>query len=511
MKTAWRDAAGEQAVTAPLSLIVSAFAPVEDVRLTLTPMLQPAADTVLLLVDLSGGRQRLGGSVLAQVLGQMGDEAPDLDDPQRLSGFFAVMQGLLRQKLVLAYHDRSDGGLLATLAEMAFAGHRGITLRCPEVDLSATLAWLFNEELGAVLQVSREAAAGVIGAFAEVDVAAQVIGTPNERDVLELVDAEGQQVFAETRVTLQRVWSEVSFEMQRLRDHPDCAREEFDALLDASDPGLHCRASFNIDDDICAPFIGRTRPRIAILREQGVNGQIEMAAAFDRADFETVDVHMSDILSGQVSLAGFQGFAACGGFSYGDVLGAGGGWAKSILFHPQARDEFARFFERNDTFALGVCNGCQMMSWLAPLIPGAEHWPRFVRNRSSQFEARVVQVEVLPSPSLFFQGMAGSVLPVVVSHGEGRARFANAEAESAALVTLRFVDHREQIATRYPANPNGSPAGVTGLTTADGRFSILMPHPERIFRAVQNSWHPSHWNEYGPWLRMFRNARKWVG
>ena len=534
MRTAWQEGGAAKEVVAPLSLVVTAFAPSEDARLALTPQLRTdRGATELILVDLGGGRNRLGGSQLAQVCGQLGDVAPDLDDPAALRGFFAAIQSLNRDRLLLAYHDRSDGGLFAAVCEMAFAGHCGVTLtldllgydplahdvdgneRRPELmrgrDLERVLAALFAEELGAVIQVRADDRAQVMRRLADAGLHALVIGAPNARDEIRLV-RNARPVLAEPRAALQRAWSEVSFRMQGLRDNPDCAQEEFDRLLDAEDPGLAAAPAFDPQQDVAAPFVGRgARPRLAVLREQGVNGQAEMAAAFDRAGFEAVDVHMTDLIGARVRLAGFKGVVACGGFSYGDVLGAGEGWAKSILFNGRARDEFGAFFARSDTFALGVCNGCQMMAALRELIPGAGGWPRFLRNRSEQFEARFVMVEVTESPSIFFAGMAGSRMPIATAHGEGRAAFATEAARAQALVCLRFVDHRGRPTETYPLNPNGSPGGITGLTTADGRFTVLMPHPERVFRSVQCSWHPEGWGEASPWLRLFRNARASVG
>ncbi|MCW5576640.1 MAG: phosphoribosylformylglycinamidine synthase, partial [Burkholderiales bacterium] len=511
MKTTWSDGQGAcKEVVAPLSLIVSAFAPVTDVRRTLTPQLRrDCGETELLLVDLGRGRNRLGASALAQVYGAIGDQVPDVD-ANDLKAFFAAIQKLNGEGLLLAYHDRSDGGLLATVCEMLFAGRCGASL---ELRGDAAAA-LFSEELGAVLQIRRDRRKAVMEILAAsgLESCASVIGTVDDGDRF-LVCADGRTVLDEARIDLHRAWSETTYRMQHLRDNPESAQQEYDRLLDAADPGLSPKLTFDPAEDVAVPFIGRgARPRMAILREQGVNGQVEMAAAFDRAGFAAVDVHMSDIIAGRVSLKGFRGFAACGGFSYGDVLGAGEGWAKSILFNARARDEFEAFFERDDSFALGVCNGCQMMSNLHELIPGAERWPHFVRNRSEQFEARFVTLEVQDSPSLFFGGMAGSRIPVAVAHGEGYAEFADAAALAAAqpLAALRYVDNRGAATETYPFNPNGSPEGITGMTTPDGRFTILMPHPERVFRTVQNSWHPAEWPEDGPWLRMFRNARKWV-
>jgi phosphoribosylformylglycinamidine synthase len=534
MRTTWRAGGETREVVAPLSLIVSAFAPCEDARRTLTPQLRTdRGPTELVLVDLGRGQNRLGGSILAQVYGQIGDRAPDLDDPAALKRFFETIQALARDGLVLAYHDRSDGGLFATACEMAFAGRRGVTLnldllcydplahdvdgneRRPELmrgrDLERALGALFAEELGALLQVRAEDRNRVIERLAGAGLHAQAVGAPNDRDEIRLV-RNARAVLAERRAELQRAWSELSYRMQALRDNPDCAREDYDRIPDERDPGLPARLTFDPSEDVAAPFVARgERPRVAVLREQGVNGHAELAAAFARAGFESIDVHMSDVLAGRAPLAGFKGVAAPGGFSYGDVLGAGEGWAKSILFNARARDEFAEFFARGDSFALGVCNGCQMMAALAPLVPGAADWPRFVRNRSEQFEARYVAVEVAASPSIFFAGMAGSRIPVAVAHGEGRAVFESNAARDRALVAARFVDHLGAPTERYPLNPNGSPDGITAVTTADGRFTILMPHPERVFRTVQCSWHPDGWGEDGPWLRMFRNARAWVG
>ncbi|MEI6318170.1 MAG: phosphoribosylformylglycinamidine synthase [Pseudomonadota bacterium] len=523
MKTVWREpAAGDapRSVTSPVSLVVSAFAPVHDVRTASTPQLcTDVGATRLLLVDLGRGRARLGGSALAQVHSLFGDEVPDLDHAQDLAGFFAAVQALRGEGLLLAYHDRSDGGLLATVVEMMFAGGVGVDLEPGPMLAAATrasvLAWLFNEELGAVLQVREADVARTLAMFDAHGLGGCVhaVGRPNALDRLRL--AAGGEVFLdEPRAALRRSWSETSWLLARMRDNPACADEAHEIACDAAAPGLHAQIGFDPQDALSGPWLhAGSRPRVAILREQGVNGQNEMAAAFDRAGFTAVDVHMSDILEGRVALDAFKGVAACGGFSYGDVLGAGEGWAKSIRFNARAFDAFSAFFARGDSFGLGVCNGCQMMSGLSDLIPGAAHWPRFVRNRSEQFEARLVMVEVMPTRSLFFDGMAGSRLPVVVSHGEGFPRFASAAAMQAAapLVTLRYVDPSGAATERYPHNPNGAPGGITGLTSEDGRFSILMPHPERVFRTVQLSWYPSAWGEESPWLRMFRNARRWVG
>jgi len=516
MKTTWEAAGRRKEVVAPLSLIVSAFAPCADARRVLTPQLRlDAGASVLILVDLGRGRNRLGGSILAQVYGQMGDTVPDLDDAAALKRFFDEVQALNRDGLLLAYHDRSDGGLFATLCEMAYAAHCGLTVDfdaiCLDGNQEGELAALFAEELGAVLQVRAHDRDAVLARLHARNLPAQTIGSPNRSDEIRLVRG-ATTVLAEKRVDLQRAWAETTWRMQALRDNPECAREEYERILDAGDPGLHAHLGFDPNEDVAAPYVAKgARPRIAILREQGVNGQVEMAAAFDRAGFDATDVHMSDVISGRVALSAYRGLVACGGFSYGDVLGAGEGWAKSILLNARARDEFEAYFGRSDVFALGVCNGCQMMSNLHEIIPGTAHWPKFLKNRSEQFEARFVMVEVCASPSLFFAGMAGSRMAVVTAHGEGRAAFSGGEAQAKALVALRFVDNRGATTESYPANPNGSPAGITGLTTADGRFTILMPHPERVFRSVQQSWHPHGWAEDSPWMRMFRNARAWVG
>lgn len=512
MKTVWQDAQGEKTMTAPLSLVITAFAPVVDVAKTLTPQLQDVANSVLILIDLGLGKNRLGGSVLAQVYQQMGDVSPDLDDAALLKGFFNVIQTLNKQNKLLAYHDRSDGGLLTTVAEMLFASRLGVELRIDNLG-EDVLAALFNEELGAVLQIWAGDVDEVIGLFEKTGLAGgvHVVGNLAKSQHLSIHRTD-KLIYSASRAELQSTWSEVSYRMQALRDNPDCAKQQFERIAEDKDPGLCVELTFDVNDNITAPYINTTKPKIAILREQGVNGHVEMAAAFDRAGFTSVDVHMSDIIRGRVSLTGFAGLVACGGFSYGDVLGAGGGWAKSILFNPRAREEFAAFFARSDSFGLGVCNGCQMMSGLQEIIPGSENWPRFMRNTSEQFEARVVMVEVQQSPSIVLAGMAGSRLPVVVAHGEGRAVFAGdpALAIKAQKIALSYVDNYGSITETFPANPNGSPLGITGLTTSDGRFTIMMPHPERCFRTVQNSWHPKEWQEVGGWMRLFRNARAWV-
>ncbi|WP_454256023.1 phosphoribosylformylglycinamidine synthase [Pseudomonas sp. Marseille-Q8238] len=519
MKTKWQDEGTEKSVTSPLSLVVTGFAPVADIRQTLTPQLRlDKGETDLILVDLGRGQNRMGASILAQVYGKLGQSAPDVDDAEDLKAFFAVIQGLNADGHLLAYHDRSDGGLLTSVLEMAFAGHCGLNLFLDALadEREELAAVLFNEELGAVIQVRQDATPDVLAQFSAAGLGdcVAVIGQPvNGSDVA--ISFNGEPVFGGQRRLLQRQWAETSYQIQRLRDNATCAEQEFDSILDEDNPGLSIKLSFDVNQDIAAPYIKKgVRPQVAVLREQGVNGQVEMAAAFDRAGFAAVDVHMSDILAGRVSLEEFKGLVACGGFSYGDVLGAGEGWAKSALFNSRARDAFQAFFERKDSFALGVCNGCQMMSNLHELIPGTEFWPHFVRNRSEQFEARVAMVQIQESASIFLRGMAGSRMPIAIAHGEGHAEFeseeALLEADLSGTVAMRFVDNHGKVSETYPANPNGSPRGITGLCSRDGRVTIMMPHPERVFRAVQNSWRPDEWQEDGGWLRMFRNARVWV-
>lgn len=519
MKTRWQDEGVDKSVTSPLSLVITGFAPVQDVRQSLTPQLRlDKGETDLILIDLGRGQNRMGGSILAQTFAQLGQAVPDVDDAEDLKAFFAVIQGLNADGHLLAYHDRSDGGLLTTVLEMAFAGHCGLNLFLDGLadQASELAAVLFNEELGAVIQVRQDATPEILAQFSAAGLGdcVAVIGQPiNGSDVA--ISFNGAAVFGGQRRLLQRQWAETSYQIQRLRDNADCADQEFDLILDEDNPGLSAKLSFDVNQDIAAPYIKKgVRPQIAILREQGVNGQVEMAAAFDRAGFSAIDVHMSDILAGRISLEDFKGLVACGGFSYGDVLGAGEGWAKSILFNARARDGFQAFFERKDSFALGVCNGCQMMSNLHELIPGTEFWPHFVRNRSEQFEARVAMVQVQESASIFLQGMAGSRMPIAIAHGEGHAEFeseeALLEADLSGTVAMRFIDNHGKVTESYPSNPNGSPRGITGLCSRDGRVTIMMPHPERVFRAVQNSWRPDEWQEDAGWMRMFRNARIWV-
>ncbi|MDD2875020.1 MAG: phosphoribosylformylglycinamidine synthase, partial [Azoarcus sp.] len=538
MRTAWSDNGEDKQVVSPLSLIATAFAPVTDIRRTLTPQLQlpEGVDTELMLIDLGNGKNRLGGSVLAQVFNSVGEHAPDVD-PEQLAAFFAAIQRLRREGLILAYHDRSDGGLFAAVCEMAFASKCGLSLVLDTVcydpymnDVDGLekkpdmlkgrfddklIAGLFAEELGAVIQIRRDERSKITEILREARLTYHFIGEPNDKDEIRFWRS-AKRVLGASRSELMQAWSETSYQIARLRDDAACVQQEFDGLADATDPGLSVALSFDVTEDVAAPFIATgARPRVAVLREQGVNSQFEMAAAFERAGFEAVDVHMSDLQSGRKHLLDFHGLAACGGFSYGDVLGAGQGWAKSILFNSRLRAEFEAFFGRSDSFALGVCNGCQMMAHLAPIIPGAEAWPTFHRNRSEQFEARFVMTEVVDSPSILLAGMAGSRMPIVVSHGEGRAVFAAEADREKALLALRYVDNHGQPTETYPQNPNGSALGATGFTTADGRFTIMMPHPERTARTLQMSWAPQ-WMidespDASPWLRMFRNARKWLG
>ena len=543
MATTWQDNNQAKQVVAPVSLIISAFAPVRDVRNTLTPQLQLQTETELILIDLGRNQNRMAGSIVTQVFEQTDTHAPNVDQASDLKAFTNAIITLRERNAILAYHDRSDGGLLACIAEMAFASHCGISLNVDllcidpqtEPDYGDAKNWasqvsgrrheqtmraLFSEELGAVIQIERSQRDAVFAVLRECGISAfsHVIGKPNQSDALEIW-RDAKCVYTESRVHLQKLWQNTSYQIARLRDNPNCVDSEYQSVEDKNDPGMSPILRFDPNENPSAPFINKgTRPKMAILREQGVNSHLEMAYAMDLAGFASHDVHMSDLLSGQAKLEDYQGLVACGGFSYGDVLGAGEGWAKTILFNPQLSEQFASFFQRNDSFALGVCNGCQMMSNLASLIPGAKAWPKFTRNQSEQYEARLVMVEILQSPSLFFQGMSGSHLPIAVAHGEGFANFkhqGNArEIEHNQLAAMRFIDHQGNATERYPLNPNGSPQGLTSVTTADGRFTVMMPHPERVFRNVQMSWYPQEWNQTqdgaSPWLRMFRNARVWV-
>jgi len=524
MKTKWEDNGEQKAVTSPMSLIITAFGVVEDIRKTVTPELRiDQGDTRIVAIDLSKGKKRLGGSCLAQVYKHLGNETPDVDSPETLKGFFNAMQTLVRDEKLIAYHDISDGGLFTTVVEMAFAGHTGV-----DIDLSKLTSAsgndvdiLFNEELGAVIQIRESDVDAIHAIFVEhgIEDCCTDIGRINNEDTIRF-SRDGEVVLENSRTYYRTTWAQTTYNMQSMRDNPECAQQEHDVKFDTEDPGLNTELTFDINEDIVAKLIAQdalkgSNPKIAILREQGVNSHVEMAAAFDRAGFIAIDVHMSDILSGRTDLANFNGLVACGGFSYGDVLGAGEGWAKSILFNKDAKTMFKAFFEREDTFTLGVCNGCQMLSNLKEIIPGSDAWPHFVQNKSERFEARFSLVEIQESPSVLFKGMIGSRMPIAVSHGEGHAEFSSedaiGEANDSGTVSMRYVDNYGQVTETYPANPNGSPDGITALTTTDGRVTIMMPHPERVFRTVANSWHPDEWQEDSPWVRMFRNARAFIG
>ncbi len=512
MKSVWKDGATEKSVTAPLSLIISAFAPVADVRKTLTPELdKDVADSQLLLVDLGNNKNRLGGSALCQVYKSLGANAADLDRPTELIDFFNAISALKRAGLVHAYHDRSDGGLFVSICEISFASHVGITIDLTDLE-TESIPGLFSEELGCIIQISKSKIQQVIAILVENDLSDQtyVLGEVNNSDEI-IIEQNGETIYKSSRVQLHEWWSDTSYSIQTLRDNPECAKQELESILDVNNPGLSASLTFDPNKDISAPFINMgVLPNIAILREQGVNGHMEMAAAFSRAGFNAIDIHMTDLIHSRANLENFQGLVACGGFSYGDVLGAGGGWAKSILFNSMLKDAFSEFFSRDDVFALGVCNGCQMMAQLKEMIPGAEHWPRFIRNTSEQFEARLVMVKILESPSILFYDMEGSTLPIVVAHGEGKTDLSKAaliKLTQQSLISMQFVNNNLQTTEMYPLNPNGSPQGATAFCNSDGRFNIMMPHPERLFRAVQYSWRPKDWQEDGPWMRMFRNAR----
>jgi len=516
METTWRDDE-VKTVTSPLSVIITAFSESYNVNKTLTPQLIPDEDTSIILIDLGAGKNRMGGSAYNLVNQIDNFEPPNLDNVGLIKNFFKGIQFLNKENKLLAYHDRSDGGLITAALEMAFAGHCGLKLVLPVergTDIHGVDKFLFNEELGALIQVHNkdiEFIQEYLGG--ELDLSLKTIGNPTKDHEISLFfSLDGYTpdfIFKSTRWELQQAWSETSFNIQSIRDNPKSAEQEFDLIFDDSNPGINPKVNFEIPSQI---NISKLKPKIAILREQGINGHSEMAAAFNYTGFEAHDVNMSDILSGEKSLKDFNGLAACGGFSFGDVLGAGEGWAKSILFNTKLRDDFQAFFERKDTIALGVCNGCQMMSNIKEIIPGADLWPKFIKNESEQFEARFVMVEVTPNNSLFFDEMIGSILPVVVSHGEGRAKFANEKllnlSQSSNLISLKYVDNYHKGTLLYPMNPNGSPLGITGLTNSDGRVSIMMPHPERVFRTDQNSWHPKKWEIFGPWYRMFANANK---
>ena len=537
MRTTWSDEGDAKSVTSPVSLIVSGFAPVTDIRANLTPELKgEEGDTVLILIDLGRGKNRLAASACAQVLQQLGNDVPDVDSADDLKGLFNAIQQLNREHYILAYHDRSDGGLFTTLCEMAFASRMGLDINVDILTMDTghgadtgdaknwaeqvaprrneqTLRALFNEELGAVIQVRAEQKSLVMDILRSYNLGAcsHIIGKPN-RSADILITRDAKEVFKQSRSELHQIWSHTSWQMARLRDNPACADAEYARIADAADPGMQPKLSFDPQDDIAAPYIATgVRPRVAILREQGVNSHVETAFVMHKAGFTAVDVHMSDLIAGRSKLADFAGIIAVGGFSYGDVLGAGEGWAKTILFNARLADQFSEFFQRKDTFGLGICNGCQMLSNLKAMIPGAQAWPKFTRNKSEQFEGRFIMAEVSNSPSIFMQGMAGTQTPIVVSHGEGYADFSTTGNLADVIVGLRFVDHHGQATEAYPYNPNGSPQGIAAVTSTDGRFTAIMPHPERVFRTAIHSWSPAAWGDDSPWMRMFRNARQWVG
>ena len=504
MKSSWREGDKEKSVTAPLSLIISAFSRTPDARLQITPLLTNNLNSELFLIDLGLGKNRMGGSSLAQVFNQIGNETPDLDDPALFAKFFSVINTLNKEGLVNAFHDRSDGGALVTLLEMAFASRCGLDIRT-----SKLLYELFNEELGCVIQVSNHNREKVLNELEKAGLKEHTksIAKINETDEI-IIYQDDIEVFKDQRVNLQKVWSSTSYHISKLRDNPESALSEYSELSESSN-GLKISPTFDINENISAPYLNQgKKPKIAILREQGINGHIEMAAAFTKAGFEATDVHMSQILSGEVSLSRFKGLAACGGFSYGDVLGAGRGWANSILLNHKAKDEFSEYFLRNDSFTLGVCNGCQMISNLREIIPGTEDWPSFERNTSEQFEARFTGVRINNSKSLFFAGMQDSVMPIAIAHGEGKASFKSKLPEN--TISMQYVDHSGNASQIYPHNPNGSENAAAAICDETGRVTIMMPHPERVFRAVQNSWHPNNWEERSPWMRMFDNAREWI-
>ena len=513
MKTTWEENGEKKSVTAPLSLVISSFARVEDVRKTVTPQLRTdKGASRLLLIDLGERKNRLGATALAQVYKQLGDKPADVVNVAKLKNFFDAMQALVAERKLLAYHDRSDGGLITTLAEMAFAGNCGV-----DVDISALgdndLAVLFNEELGAVIQVSESELSAVREVLKAHDLLGLTyeLGSVSSEDRFEITRGS-KKLLSEKRSELRGIWAELTHQMQRLRDNPECADQEFEAKKATDNKGLSACLTYDVNEDIAAPYISKgVKPKVAVLREQGVNSHVEMAAAFDRAGFAAIDVHMSDLMVGRYNLNDFNAMVACGGFSYGDVLGAGGGWAKSILFNPQLRDQFSQFFANENTLSLGVCNGCQFISTLAEIIPGAENWPRFVRNKSERFEARAAMVKINDTNSLWFKGMAGSHMPIAVSHGEGRVEFKTPENLTALqaqnLIVAQYIDSHLNVTETYPANPNGSVLGITAISNVDGRIAAMMPHPERVFRAVSNSWYPEDWSEDGAWMRIFRNAR----
>jgi len=505
MKSSWSDAGESKSVTAPLSLIISAFSKIPDARLQKTPLLNNNTESELLLIDLGFSKNRMGGSCLAQVYNQVGNIAPNLDNSKLFKNFFSVINQLNKENLISAYHDRSDGGVIVTLLEMAFTTHCGLTIHsAPDI-----ISDLFNEELGCVIQVEKQHKNAVLEALSKVELSdcTRTIATINDRDEIQIKVNE-ELVFSSQRSELHSLWSSTSYDIAKLRDNPECAQQEFDSVTENTD-GIKIELSFDINETPASPYIKSTnKPKIAILREQGINGHVEMAAAFDKAQFEAIDVHMSDILSGRTSLQHFKGLVACGGFSYGDVLGAGRGWANSILYNSRAKDDFSAFFDRDDSFTLGICNGCQMISNITDIIPGSQHWPTFERNKSEQFEARFSSVEIQKSRSIFLSGMQGSIMPIAIAHGEGRVSFKGGKSTN--NLVLKYVDHWGIPTQQYPHNPNGSENAIAGVCNDSGQVTIMMPHPERVSRTIQNSWHPSEWEERGPWMRMFENARSWV-
>jgi phosphoribosylformylglycinamidine synthase len=504
MKSSWDENEERKSVTAPLSLIISAFSKTPDTRRQITPLLDTEIESELFLVDLGFGKNRMGGSCLAQVFNQIGNNAPDLDNPKLFSQFFSLINTFNKERLITAYHDRSDGGALISLLEMAFASHCGL-----DIYTSDLLPELFNEELGCIIQVPLANINRVLSSLEGIGLKTSTkrIAKINSNDEI-VIYQENDIVFQEKRKNLYKKWSSTSYEIAKLRDNPECVESENDEILKDSS-GLKVSPTFDLNESISAPYINTAvKPKIAILREQGINGHIEMAAAFTQAGFEATDVHMSQILSGKISLSRFKGLAACGGFSYGDVLGAGRGWANSILLNSLAKDEFSEYFLRNDSFTLGVCNGCQMISNLQSIIPGSEDWPSFEKNTSEQFEARLTGVKINHSKSIFFNGMEGSIMPIAIAHGEGKANFGSRTENS--RIAMQYVNHSGDPSQTYPHNPNGSENAVAGICDESGRITIMMPHPERVFRTIQNSWHPNEWQERSPWLRMFENARKWI-
>ena len=504
MKSTWNENGDKKSVTAPLSLIISAFSKIPDARLQITPLLDTKIESELFLIDLGLGKNRMGGSCLAQVYNQVGKTSPDLDDPILFAKFFSLINKLNKEKLISAYHDRSDGGVITTLFEMAFASHCGM-----EIIGTNSINELFNEELGCIIQIPIINKSIVLKELEKIGLKkfTRPIAKVNNTDEI-LIYQEKKLVFREQRKNLHKEWSSTSFEISKLRDNPICSESENKELLETSD-GLKVKTTYDINESISAPYLSTgIKPKIAILREQGINGHVEMAAAFSQAGFDAYDVHMSEILSGNKSLKQFQGLAACGGFSYGDVLGAGRGWANSILLNSKAKDEFSEYFSRTDSFTLGVCNGCQMVSNLKEIIPGSQNWPSFEKNTSEQFEARLTSVKIEQTNSILFNGMEGSIMPIAIAHGEGRAKFTSKQSKT--NIAMQYVDYSGKKTQTYPHNPNGSEDAIASMCDDSGRITIMMPHPERVFRAIQNSWHPGDWQERSPWMRMFENARKWV-